>query len=305
MDKNEIVNEEKSISSTVKEESLKLYNVVVEDFFNVFNKGRKYQSKANNQVFATNTIKYGIEKIAPEIGVIDVEYYVYICDTHEEYRNLFNLNLNLNCGFDYDDKKMILVGFYVENKLYRDLKSSIFHEMAHLYQYSKGMEKRVSLYNKCLEFVESENPSKYVVGFLTYYTFPHEQDAMAHQFYSELMDKKPTEHFDECILKYSEYRNVAQPINYLKRHWKETFPFVKELGFEPAKWKKRLHFSLKRMVKKFSNAYTKYRMDYKYPGENILNEMNAFFNRYIDNEKKYPSIKIGLESFYSKYNLNL
>lgn len=297
-----MINEEKSISEIVMQSGDRLYNLILADLGNRSEEDNiEVFSDANGQTYVKGDIQYPVNDIAPEVGMLNVEYYVYIYTNTRDYLMNCERKLDENSELDYENRFMRVIGIWVGEDMTKTFKSIIYHELTHLYQYSRGMEKRKTLYEKCVEFIRSEDQVKKRVGELTYYSFPHEQDAMVHQFYSQLMSLNPNETFEFSLRNISMYKEVLESLDFIKSHANEIAPYVKELGMTMKQWRQRIHFANKRFVNKFRNAYDKYRIDRnKFSRNESFDRLHGFYEA----NQLHKNLKHGLESFYTEYTLS-
>lgn len=295
------LNEEKSISPIVSRSGDRLYQIIVDDFKRKYKTKEYYCSQGSRFPFVTGSFQYDVSEMDSRIGMVNVEYYIYLCYNDYEYEKIFESGIDLNSEFDNKTQRIRLVGLSMHDDLLPDFKATIYHELTHLFQYGRGMEKRESLYDKCADFTDSSDETKRKVGWLTYMTFPHEQDAMAHQFYAQLMEMQTISHIEYCIRHYSEYRIIESLMEYIKTHKNEIKPYVNELGFTVGQWYKRIHFAERRIIKKLCNAFVKYSLDRK--NKTNINESLRTHKIFMKYKDVFDGIKYGLESFYKQYHL--
>jgi len=295
------INEERSISEIVTKTSDRLYNLIEDDVKKKIEQNDDVTfSDLSNATYCTNTFEFPVSDIAPNVGTVKVEYYIYVCEDYDQYNQLVRQGLNINSEFDYDSKYLRLVGAWISKKLDNEFKSTVYHEITHLFQYSKGIKKRKELYDICIEFSGSPIDAKRIVGRLTYYTFPHEQDAMVHQFYADLMEMNPDKNFEECLTEISEYKNIIEGMNFLSEHGEEAVPYIYQLGMSVKQWLRIFHYADRRIINKMRNAYAKFRMD---KSKRNINENTVSFDLYLESLKHHKNLKHGLESFYAEYSL--
>lgn len=142
-----------------------------------------------------------------------------------------------------------------------DFEETISHELNHLLHYGCGMKKRNDLYEKTKKLISlgKFNQEAYFVGLCCYYSFKHEQDAFAQQFYVYLLKNKPHGSFT-FILQLSQYKNMCQCYKVLKQilNEKETQKAIKDLGYNSGNFLKLIHYRLQRFRSKISNVYQRY-----------------------------------------------
>lgn len=114
-----------------------------------------------------------------------------------------------------------------------------------------------------LELVNHPNVKFKYVGYCLYYTFRHEQDAFAHQFYGFLMQNKPNLPFDDLV-RYTELYQCTQCYKtVIKNYWndKDVKKYLNSFGFTFEKWKKKVHYGMMRLERKLRNAYKTYMLN--------------------------------------------
>lgn len=295
------LNEEKSISQIVSRYGDRLYQIIVNDFKRKYKTKEYYFSQGSRFPFITGSFQYSVSELDSRIETIDVEYFIYLCYSDYEYEKIFESDIILNSEYNDKTQSMRLVGLSLYDDILPDFKATIYHELTHLFQYGQGMEKQVNLYDKCVEFTKSSDETKKNVGWLTYFTFPHEQDAMVHQFYAQMKEMNSSRDIRYCIMHYSEYKNINYLMDYIKTHKKEIKPYANELGFTVGQWYKRVYFAERRIVKKLCNAFNKYSMEKV--NESALRESLRTHKIFMKYKDVFEGIKYGLESFYKQYHL--
>ena len=157
----------------------------------------------------------------------------------------------------------IVTGYYGE-ELDKDFYEAIMHELTHLYQYHIGLEKRVDLYDKAVRLTQTDDSTKWKVGYAIYCTFPHEQDAFAHQFYQFL--KSNENHrlsFEFFTGRFANYVHFIKSYDFIWKNKKDrtVIDAIKSLGYDPKDYFKRLYFGKQRFERKLRNAYDYYQMN--------------------------------------------
>lgn len=208
-------------------------------------------------------------------------------------------------GVCQKSKRMQIVSSYINGAIDKEFFQDILHEMEHLYQYSRGFEKNESFYDKAIKLASSTNRVERAVGFVTYYTFRHEQDAMVHQFYGYLLQNDTlNKSFDE-LLRQSEYSKALAALEIVKRNKKEAGQYVYKLGINIRQWNYRVHYQYKRFRQKLYNAFLRHAVidQKKTVSENKCRDINLrnIIVGHLELEKlfeRYPRIQYGIESIY-------
>ena len=189
-----------------------------------------------------------------------------------------------------------------------DFAENILHEITHLYQYGMGMKKRVNLYNDVIKLCGNTDSIAQAVGRTVYYTFKHEQDAMVHQFYGNLLQTKTNEDFENICEDNSEYGNALDYLYVVNNNKDDAKRYIQQLGFSFEQYNKRIYFSYKRFKQKLYNAYILY-VSQKHNDFDIKNESKTFelilskqiiFDKLMREAKgKYGQISYGIENIYN------
>lgn len=304
----EQINEVKSINDDI----VNLSDLIADNILKDAPKQKRKISKVTGAFFVENEFT---QRLYGEINGIDelkIHYILYDFESKGEYNQWLRtvcLNdevKNYNSFSDYETKQIQIVSAYINDKILGDFIENVLHEITHLYQYGKGMEKRVNLYDKVIVMCSNDNIIASSVGRTVYYTFKHEQDAMTHQFYGYLLQNKPTEEFDNVCEK-SEYGNALDYLYIVNKNKEEASKYIKELGFTFEQWNKRIYFGYKRFKQKLYNAYLLY-IQQKNANFNITNESKTFeinlinqvyFDRMINEaKKKYGQLEFDIETIY-------
>lgn len=261
-------------------------------------------SQVNNRPFLEGNIKHNINNRIDGIEELDIDYVIYFVSSNKEYNSIGSNDeesLKLNSYSDYDSRKICIVSGYnnIEGEMIASFFSTIMHEINHLYEYGKGLEKNVSLYEKTIEMINSEDIQLKYVGYTLYYTFRHEQDAFAHQFYGFLIQNKPQENI-EYLLNTTVLRYCKEYYNIIIKNFSKDKEFVSKLnkfGFSLEKWKKRVHYGLQRLERKMRNAYKLFVS--KVNEQNISRSAMIFENYNRLKQEQYKNMIFCNESFYN------
>lgn len=299
--------ETKSISGDV----VRLGDLLADKILEDASKQSKKISKITGAMFVENDITQNLYGEIDSIETLKVHYILYFFKDMSEYNQwLKTVSLNddvmhYNSYADYESKTMQIVSVYINGQIHTDFKENILHELTHLYQYGKGMEKRVNLYDKVISMCSCDDYMAIAVAKTVYYTFKHEQDAMAHQFYAYLCQENPSSEIDE-ILENSEYGRALDYLYVINNNKEEAKPFIKELGFTIEQWNKRIYYGYKRFRQKLYNAFLYYMQTMTYP--KLKNESKTFeinlrgqivFDCFLrEARRKYGNVELAVESIY-------
>lgn len=292
--------ERKSISDIVVKWSKYIGNKILEDCYNT---GKKASTQTFH-FFKENTINVNIEGFLKNEETLKVNYIMYFVETQGAYEELVNgLGNKANSEADTDTNSIRIVSGFIGGNVSNDFYETIFHELEHLYQYSVGMKKRRHLYNKVKELIERgyKDIDGYYVGVCCYYTFKHEQDAFAHQFYAWLHQNNVRGSFENVIGAFSPYKTMLNATDVLINFQKEEKmkEAIKYLGYTNNSFIKLVKYRRKRFQTKMLNVYKRYMEETATINEHNINEQIKRMTRILNEDtKKGYNIKWGLESIY-------
>ena len=203
------LDEYKNVSDKVYNFSHFLYRKIIEES----SKTQKMKSKINQCIFTENSFTLSKTNtpnwIFENIDTLSVAYVLYFTNSLEAYNYLVRtVGSDANSEADYEARTLKIVSGYIGGYPSPDFLSTICHEVNHLFEYDKGREIQVGLYEKVKEMLTDEDENRQIVAKALYYTFAHERDAFVHQFYGFLCQEKPLHLSFEELLKYSEYKNA-------------------------------------------------------------------------------------------------
>lgn len=303
------IQETKSISNDV----VNLSDLIADKILRQVPLKQTQVSKINGALFVEGEF---IQNVYSEINGIDkltVHYILYRFENKGEYNQwLRTVSINnepkhYNSYVDYEEKYLQIVSAYIGNVIMTDFAENILHEITHLYQYGMGMKKRVNLYNDVIKLCGNNDSIAQAVGRTVYYTFKHEQDAMVHQFYGNLLQTQTNEDFENICEDNSEYGNALDYFYVVNNNKDDAKRYIQQLGFSFEQYNKRIYFSYKRFKQKLYNAYILY-ISQKHNDFDIKNESKTFelnlskqiiFDKLMREAKeKYGKIIFGIENIY-------
>lgn len=256
------INEEKSINSTI----YACADFITKTLLEIYPNYEKLITPILNVSYYYGKEELDLSSHLPNLGVVNFEFYVYLCNNKKEYNELLKQGIIDNSEVDYKSKYLRIVAVLINGKVPSDLSANLFHELTHLFQYEQGMEKRVDLYDKMISIINGNVPiEKKIIAHCLYYTFKHEQDAFVHQYFATLKDENFKGTFDES-LQFSEYNNfckVERNCNRIFMHdWDLYDATLRELEYDRHSFKNRIYFAKKRFLRKLKNAFTYYQECY-------------------------------------------
>ena len=299
MSRNRIL-EYKSISDSV----INLTNRVGQKIIESAKRMKIKRSKQTNINYVEGCFKMNVNDYLKGGNTLTVEYIMYFFNSQDSY-NVFlkNDDENVNSEADPDTNTIKIVSAFINNDVTNDFYETISHELEHLYQYGKGMEKRQELYDKVKRLLEyrGNNIDAYYVGLTCYYSFKHEQDAFVHQFYTRLKQNGKRGKFEECIREYQPYQTINKAYDILLTYQdnQRIMKAINYLGFTRKKFLNLLYYRLKRFDKKLYNAYDRYMKETRELTEGRINWLIKMMGEWIeDSERLGYDIEWGLESIY-------
>lgn len=259
------------------------------------------QSKKPTHIGAINSIPFneGNFKIQTEspIGEMTVCYQMYYCVNESDYNSLNDYGA-LNCGADNDFNTILIHSAYVNNEPSNEFVESISHEVNHLFQYSNGMVKNEDLYDNVLKVLNryAINDLSKFTALLVYYTFKHEVDSFATQFYHHLKQTgKGNIGFDELAKEYQYYVNLHYMYDTVMQNLNDPLvnATINKLGLTKKQWKHRVYSGVKRFDDKLRNVYRRYCM------ENMRNTtVEGIISRQAYLGKRYQLLEETIEPIY-------
>lgn len=263
---------------------------------------KKRKSSVSNLLFVENTISLTVENFLKNGDVLTVNYIMYVVETRETYNTLVSSNEIVNSEADEDTNTIRVVSAFVGGKIAEDFQETIQHEVEHLFQYGRGMEKRKELYNKTVELLNlgNINIDAYYVGLCAYYSFKHEQDAFANQYYAYLKQNKPKKSA-ENIFNEGSHKNMEMAYNVLLKikNRKETENAITYLGYTKSSFLKLVRYRKKRFTNKIRNVCKRYLSEVKEIPECVIRRrITAEIRRITESSRLGYDIEYSIESIF-------
>lgn len=297
---NNIILEAKSISDSI----VTLANAVCDEITSHAKNNSHIKSYQNGVYFVEDTFQMKIENFLKGGDILTVQYIMYFGNSKEWYEGfLGKLQNQGNSEADVETNSIRIVSAFINNAPSEDLYETVYHELTHLYQYGIGMERRNDLYNKSINLAKlgERDINACYVGYCSYYSFKHEQDAFVHQFYAYLKRNKKRGDFETIANGFSQYYNINYSYNIVLKYWKnpDMIKAMKYLGYEPKSFIQLIKYRKKRFNTKMHNAYDRYMNETFQVTENNIDFYVNMMHRYIF-ESYEDALKInwGLESIY-------
>lgn len=301
-----LLNEKLSVSNVVKTYANKIADKIEDEAIFLFKNKKIFYSPITKTCYVTgeftiDTFEFANDKMPTSLKI---NFIIYDVKNIKEYNELiYNEQSNfLNSESDYKSLYIRIVSAYINNELITNFYENVYHEVEYIYQYAQGMQKNINLYDEIMQLNNSKNKDEKNVGYSLYFTFKHEQDAMAHQFYALLREYEfNINDFNFYLMKYSEYKNAISCLNNVKLINKAKLQeILKNIGLTISQYNKRIHYSYKRFKQKLYNVFKLSFFELNETHKHLISMYNIGKELiYEDTIKKYdfkPLIKI--ESIY-------
>lgn len=256
-----IINEKLSISDIVNTYTDKISEKIIDLSVEQFNKKQLKYSPITNAPyvegsFVIDTFDFGNDKMPSSLKV---EYIMYDINSAIAYNSIIKTEDKgiVNSESDFKQCYVKIVSGYIGDTLLPDFYTTIAHEVTHIYQYAQGLQKKIDLYDAVIKLYNSNVNDENTIGYVLYYTFKHEQDAMTHQFYEFLNSKdyNNTE-FEKALESYTEFKNFTNSINNVKKIDKNNLKnILNGIGLSIGDYNQRIHYAYKRFIQKMKNAF--------------------------------------------------
>lgn len=223
-------------------------------------------------VFNDGKEHFGLDKI-------NVFYKIFLFDSIEQYNMVYNRigNSEYNVG----ENKLFIIDGIIGGEYNYSLVENVYHELSHAFEYGMGMEKREDLYDKVADLIGKGSEVEVAMCKMVYYTFSHEQDAFAHQFYGRLTSMNEEATFEEYLNSFPNYIDFMRSIMIYTKAVSEGNEEVRGclnyLGMTSEKFNKRYRFGKNRLVRKLRNVYERYCMEKQEKSMTIEGKINSEF----------------------------
>lgn len=293
----------KSISTVVQKLADKILNKIIG---NISINNKCHISQYNEIQFYEGVVKELLSEESDDRTQIKVIYTIHNIKNKAELSRVEKIGMDCNAN---DETNEITIISYIENGNFQeDLKPSLYHELTHLYQYHMGMHKNINRYELAIQKYQEGTGMEQILALTIYYSFPHEQDAFAHQFYATLMHSKPFTDAEVCIKEFIHYRVFVNNFNGVLQHQNSLKDEIKEYGFSIESYKNYIGKQIRRFHNKLKHAYDKY----DYDKGLVINEFNH--HRMIRNILLLEQMKhtnngidcdLCIESFYKPFQWDI
>ena len=198
------------------------------------------------------------------ITSITLRYTVYLCGTKDEYLDFIRYNEpHFECEYNFKNRTMTIVTCHYDGHFSEDLEEVVMHETMHMFQYDKGLEKKVDLYQRAIDLyrMSEKDIDACQIGIALYYSFQHEQDALIQQFFQFLKDNNfnsySMEEYERAIQSFEPYKLFTNTINIVRNNHKNKRMqnAIAYLGFDNDGYMKRINIGYHRFKKKLHRAF--------------------------------------------------
>lgn len=239
--------------------------------------------------------KWGYFKYNSTIGgqkfSFNVKYKVYWFENEEQKKQKYKQMMDLGGECDFEKKFIRICTYMINGIIPYSFYSDFQHELSHMYQnYMGGGKKNETYYQAVTRLAQSRYMLEKCVGNILYRCFPHEQDAMANEFYAYLVQNyknKVLDDFDKA-LEYLQYANFEIAYNKLAEMTSNTEYYNKfiqllknELGMTADRFEKTVNSGEDRFLRKLENAHIAYLEDVNKVLYETLNPQKGEFYKMI------------------------
>lgn len=225
-------------------------------------------SKVSKIAFREGDFDMDVTDLLNGLDKLNVRYTIYYCDDEYQRRRLEE-DESLTCSADYFDAYIDIKVAFTNGKPDANFISDINHEINHILEVSKGFRKTKrgeNLYDTATAIAQdnSKSVSERSPAFLIYYTFNHEEDSFAVQYYSWLRQrytkaKELNRHglFEKTLEEFTPYKNAMTALRIYNDHCNEpeVTGTIKAMNLTVSSFENRVNKGMKRLKNKLSKAY--------------------------------------------------
>lgn len=291
---------------SVSDDTVAIASDIANELIKESEKAEKKVSSEHTVLFREGVFLYDVKGCLGKINKLQVNYTIYYCENETKYRDLYNEGA-LVCDADYYEEYINIVAAYVNGVLKGDLIDDIHHEINHLLQYGNDFTKSnrlVNLYDTAVNIAKDTQYSMNyrVPSLLIYYTFRHEVDSFAAQFYSYIKrtfnrsEIDNQDGFHKCLNGFQPYTNLRNSILIYNSDPKSsaTINGIKALRINPDTFEFRIDKGVNRFMRKMRHVYQRCCIELR---RGKTNEW--VFSRIPMLYEKYGIIKEGFERAYT------
>jgi uncharacterized damage-inducible protein DinB len=217
------INEELSVSSTVTEMCKELSYQLI----NKLKKSKKKVVQNKSYLMYNGQLTFDCSEFLKTINFLKVIYVVYLYNNENECHFAENSG-QMNCSADYENKNIKLALGYVNGKPSRNFFASIAHELKHIYEYDRGMQKNTAFYDRVVDRYKNGTQWEKIVAQALYMSFKTEQDAFLSQFYAYLSsdsfyENDPMKDKENPYYQFDRAFDAVDNLNFSEEQLKQSF----------------------------------------------------------------------------------
>ena len=256
--------------------------------------------------FKEGSFFYDVNGLLGKIDKLEIYYTIYYCEDEKDYNYLHNSGA-LICDANYEEEYIDITAAYINGILQNDYIDNIHHEINHLLQYGNDFTKSnrsSNLYETAVKIAQNKTlPIGYKIpSLLIYYTFRHEVDSFAVQFYSMIKrtfnranEIDTPEGFSKCLNMFQPYLNLKTSLRMYNERINK--PDVKNgilaLKIKPETFEHRIDKGVTRFTNKMRHVFQRCCIELRRGHSN-----EWIFRRIPMLYEKYGHIREGFERAY-------
>lgn len=249
------INEELSVSNTVTEMCKELSYQLINKLQN--SKKKIVQNKS--YLMYKGQMAFDCSNYLKTIKFLSVFYVVYLFDDENECR-FAEKSGQMNCSADYKNKNIKLALGYINGKPSRNFFASITHELKHIFEYDRGMQKNTAFYERVVDMYENGSRWEKIIARALYMSFKTEQDAFLSQFYAYLSsggfyENNPMKDKENPYYQFDMAFDAVDKLNFSEEKLKQSFGLTINQLYHI------LESADERLFKKMSHVWQKYNYD--------------------------------------------
>lgn len=249
------INEELSVSNAVTEMCKELSYQLI----NKLKNSKKKIVQNQSHLMYKGQLMFDCSKYLKTIKLLRVIYVVYLFDNEDECQ--FNeKNGIMNCSADYENKNIKLALGFVNGKPSRNFFASISHELKHIFEYDRGMQKNTKFYDRVIDKYQNGQRWEKIIARALYMSFKTEQDAFLSQFYAYLnsdnfYENDPLKDKENPYYQFDKAFDAVDQMNFSEKQIKESFGLTINQLYHI------LEAADERLFKKMMHVWQKYHYD--------------------------------------------
>lgn len=249
------INEELSVSNTV----TKMCNELSYQLINKLKNSKKKIVQNQSFLMYKGELLFDCSQYLKTIKFLKVFYVVYLYDNEKTCQDFENGG-HMNCSADYENKNIKLALGYVNGKPSRNFFASITHELKHIFEYDRGMQKNNKFYDRVIDRYKNGDRWEKIIAHALYLSFKTEQDAFLSQFYAYLStdrfyENDPMEDKENPYYQFDRAFDAVDSLNFSEEQIKQSFGITINQLYHI------LESADERLYKKMCHVWQKYHYD--------------------------------------------